>query len=176
MQDHFADAWVEVARRFKDHPAVIGYDIMNEPSPGSALHASEFSLTPPDGPAAEFDRTKLTQFYQRMVNAIRTVDEDNWIFYEPRYAAPANGQPSFIQKLEDSREGEPRLGYGPHLYSITTELTDRYDPESNKTLEDWEANRAIETEAQRVPLWIGEWGAYPDWVNSDLFMHDVLAL
>lgn len=36
LQDHFADAWAAVVPRFKDHPAVLGYDILNEPSPGSA--------------------------------------------------------------------------------------------------------------------------------------------
>lgn len=31
LQDYFADAWYAVVARFKDHPAVIGYDLINEP-------------------------------------------------------------------------------------------------------------------------------------------------
>ena len=35
IQDRFALAWQHVARRFKDEPAVIGYDLLNEPFIGS---------------------------------------------------------------------------------------------------------------------------------------------
>ena len=34
LQDHYARLWQFVAQRFRDEPAVIGYDIMNEPFPG----------------------------------------------------------------------------------------------------------------------------------------------
>ncbi|MGA2609795.1 MAG: cellulase family glycosylhydrolase [Terriglobia bacterium] len=34
LQDHYAKVWQRVARRFRDEPAVIGYDLMNEPFPG----------------------------------------------------------------------------------------------------------------------------------------------
>jgi endoglycosylceramidase len=34
LQEHYATAWRSVAERFKDEPAVIGYDLMNEPFPG----------------------------------------------------------------------------------------------------------------------------------------------
>lgn len=35
LQDHFANAWVQLAKRYMNEPAVIGYDIMNEPFLGS---------------------------------------------------------------------------------------------------------------------------------------------
>jgi endoglycosylceramidase len=35
LQDHYAAMWAHVAERFRDHPAVIGYDLMNEPWQGS---------------------------------------------------------------------------------------------------------------------------------------------
>lgn len=41
LQDHYADTWAAVAARFRDHPAVIGYDLMNEPHPGSAVDVLE---------------------------------------------------------------------------------------------------------------------------------------
>ena len=176
LQDHYVGVWVEVATRFADHPAVIGYDIMNEPSPGSALNAADFTVTPPDSPAAEFDRTLLADFYQRVIDAIREVDADSWILYEPRYAAVANGQASYIRKLDDPREGPPRIVYSPHLYSITMEFNGAYDPNSDGTLESWEANRNIDAEAQGAPLLCGEWGFDPNWENADLFMDEVLEM
>jgi endoglycosylceramidase len=174
LQDHFAGAWAAVVARFKDHPAVIGYDILNEPSPGSVYDSKDISLTPPDGEAAEFDRTLFTDFYDRMIAAIREVDEDGWIFYEPRVAAPANGQPSFIEVLEDPREGDPRIAYGPHLYSVQFEFNQEYTPARDATLDNWEANRNIETEAQKAPLLLGEWGFDPAWPGADQFMRELL--
>jgi len=35
LQDHFAWTWQKIAERFCHNPNVIGYDILNEPSPGS---------------------------------------------------------------------------------------------------------------------------------------------
>lgn len=174
LQDHFADAWIQVVERFKDHPAVLGYDILNEPSPGSVYDVGDVTVTQPDGEAAEFDRTLFTEFYERMIAAIRSADEDGWIFYEPRVAAPANGQPSFIEKLEDPRAGEPRIAYGPHLYSVKFEFEQKYTPEADDTLEDWEASRNVETELQHAPLLLGEWGFDPDWPGADQFRQELL--
>lgn len=36
LQDRFAAMWSHVSQRLHDHPAVIGYDLLNEPTPGSA--------------------------------------------------------------------------------------------------------------------------------------------
>ncbi len=36
IQDHYARAWAHLARRYAGEPTVLGYDIMNEPFPGSA--------------------------------------------------------------------------------------------------------------------------------------------
>jgi endoglycosylceramidase len=37
IQDRFAMAWRHVAERYAEHPAVIGYDLLNEPFPGSGM-------------------------------------------------------------------------------------------------------------------------------------------
>lgn len=35
IQDRFAAMWAHVAQRFAGHPALLGYDLLNEPAPGS---------------------------------------------------------------------------------------------------------------------------------------------
>ena len=35
LQTYFCNMWKHVAERFKDHPALFGFDILNEPFPGS---------------------------------------------------------------------------------------------------------------------------------------------
>ena len=35
LQTYYADMWKHVAEKFKDHPALFGFDILNEPFPGS---------------------------------------------------------------------------------------------------------------------------------------------
>ena len=36
LQDHYARMWAHVARRFAGHEVVLGYDFLNEPTPGGA--------------------------------------------------------------------------------------------------------------------------------------------
>lgn len=35
LQDYYADMWQHIADKFKDHPALFGFDMMNEPFPGT---------------------------------------------------------------------------------------------------------------------------------------------
>lgn len=44
LQDHYARAWQALAARYAGDPAVIGYDLMNEPFPGSAAAPSQLML------------------------------------------------------------------------------------------------------------------------------------
>ena len=37
LQDHFAALWQEIARRFSGHPALLAFDILNEPAPGTPI-------------------------------------------------------------------------------------------------------------------------------------------
>ena len=44
LQEHYAAAWQELARRFAHNSTVIAYDLMNEPFPGSPAQASQWML------------------------------------------------------------------------------------------------------------------------------------
>jgi len=177
LQDHYAEAWRRIAARFKDHPAVLGYDLMNEPFPGSAFSLSEVQRNEePNGTAANFDRTLFRAFYERMIARIREVDPDNWIFYEPRYGAPSIGMPSYIGKLDDPREGEDRIAGFPHLYSLQLEAGGGYDPATDPTIPEWARRRRAEAEANREPMLIGEFGLTDAATNGNQHIEDVLRM
>lgn len=160
LQDHYGDMWAHVAARLGGHPAVIGYDLMNEPHPGSDFEVLEaLSRIEPEngGMSRTFDETKLGPFYQRMIDRIRRVDRDTYIFVESRYGAPGNGSPSYLPRLRDPRAGEPRIVFAPHLYSTSVEAGGNYD-DDDPTIAFWEARRREELVRQPMPLVLGEWG------------------
>ena len=177
LQEHYAAAWQAVAERFKDHPGVVGYDVMNEPHPGSDMDPIELlGLRPnPEGPHARFDREEFGPFYQRLIDALRRVDADKWIFFEPRYGAPGLGMPSYLGPLTDPRPGAARIAYAPHLYSLKAEATGVYAPD-DAVVALWEAERQTELARQPMPLVIGEFGFPHETVDAERYLDDVLTM
>ncbi len=170
LQDSFAAAWAAVAARFGSHPAVLGYDILNEPSPGSS-----FEVLHTEAGIGAWERDFYAPFLQRVIDAIRSADPDGWIFFEPSYGLPAAGQPSFLPRLDDPREGERRLGYFPHLYSISLEGGGGYGA-NDPIVRNWSQSRAVELERHETPLLIGEFGVTDGLPGGLDYLADVLDL
>jgi endoglycosylceramidase len=148
LQDHYAAMWANVAARFADHPAVIGYDVMNEPWEGSYVLDQE-----------TFDETAYHAFLQRVIDAIRTEDDDAWVFYEPRAFGPNQAEPSWLPRLDDPRDGDPHLVYYPHFYPVAYETG--YDPASDGYIDQWQGYRAEEQDEHRAPMLVGEYSTLP---------------
>ncbi|WP_275078785.1 cellulase family glycosylhydrolase [Mycolicibacterium mucogenicum] len=76
LQDNYAAAWQYVAAAFAGNNAVIGFDIMNEPFPGTSwlptLLGSPF-----------FAYQELTPMYRQVASAIRSVDPNAALLVEP---------------------------------------------------------------------------------------------
>lgn len=70
--DAFADMWAHVANRFKDHPNVVGYELINEPFIGNLY--KDIKLV--------FKNDKVMPFYHKVHERIRAVDDQTIIFYE----------------------------------------------------------------------------------------------
>ncbi len=170
LQQHFAAAWAAVAARLGSHPAVLGYDVLNEPYPGTPFDI----LNLPSGPMPAFERDLYAPFYQRVIAAIRAQDVDGWIFFEPTYGMPAAGRASFLPRLADPRPGEPRLAYFPHLYSITLEGGGGYQPAIDKTVADWEVRRREDLQRHETPMLIGEFGVTDGVGDGLIFLGEVL--
>ena len=77
IADRFAAMLGELGSRFRDERYVIGYDIFNEPWPGSQYATC---MNPEGCPV--FD-AQLSAFYARAVAALRTADPNHIAFAEP---------------------------------------------------------------------------------------------
>lgn len=134
-----AAAWRHVAARLGDHPAVIGFDVINEPHWGSH---DLFS----------FERDRLQAFYDRDVGAVRAV-APHWVaFLEP--AASRNfGIPTTLAPFD-----YPDVVYAPHAYDSAAEQAQGFDPARRQAFIDNIAALRAEAEGLGAALWIGEYG------------------
>lgn len=110
LQQELADAWRPVALRFRDDPLVFGYDLFNEPYPGSAtLACLNTAGCPLDADA------KLTAFSNLLAAAVREVDPDGLVFYEPFGTNFNAGFPTNHGDVDASG-----VGFSFHLYACPT--------------------------------------------------------
>ncbi|MCC5575605.1 cellulase family glycosylhydrolase [Microtetraspora sp. AC03309] len=149
LMDHYAKAWKAVAARFRDDPAVLGYDLMNEPWGGSV-----------QGP--QFETGPLAALYRRSIAEIRSVDRDSWIFLEPQAVGVNWGLPSALPYFDDPRDGQPRIAFAPHLYPLPLDLGEDYTAGSkewiDRTLGWWRENVLRTADRLRAPVLLGEFG------------------
>ncbi|HEX4263887.1 MAG TPA: cellulase family glycosylhydrolase [Verrucomicrobiae bacterium] len=68
-QDELVNLWVTIAKRYKDEPAVAGYDLLNEPLPARTGAAKAY-------------KAQLEPLYERITKAIREVDSRHMVIVE----------------------------------------------------------------------------------------------
>jgi endoglucanase len=68
-QDELVDLWVAIAKRYRDEPAVAGYDLLNEPLPARTGAAKAY-------------KDQLEPLYKRITSAIREIDSRHLIIVE----------------------------------------------------------------------------------------------
>jgi endoglycosylceramidase len=109
VQDHFAEGWRRVAARFADARHIAGYDILNEPWPGTEWPScANTEGCPPGG----FDSTELTEFHNRVIAAIRKADPRHTVYYEP------NLQFDVGAKTTHGKVADPNAGFSFHNYCL----------------------------------------------------------
>jgi endoglycosylceramidase len=111
LQSRFADAWAHVARYFRGNRSVLGYELLNEPFPGTVWTTC---LAAAGCPA--FD-AKLTALYARVDAAVREVDRRTLIWYEPNVLFNG-GAVTHLGTIDD-----PRLGFAFHDYCLSQPAT-----------------------------------------------------
>jgi endoglucanase len=138
FQDRAVHLWAALAERYRDNPAVAGYNIMNEPAD-------------PDG-------TAVKPFYDRVVAAVREIDDGHIIFLDGnRYStdfsifAEAPLYPNTVYSAHDY--ALPGFIYGGPYPGVTRGVHVDRDYVERTFLSRTEFMRATGT-----PIWIGEFG------------------
>ncbi len=166
---HLLEVWRMMALRWRDEPALFGWDLWNEPwydpiPTGASLGDFDAAM------AAE--QTKLTPWYQEVTDAIRGIDRQHWILLEPFWGGVASlAKPTRLGVIHDP---EGKVAYAPHVYDLAMEAGGDYAPASHFLADYWEAVIRYPTE-QSLPLLVWEWGPRdPTTPNAAAYVQGVL--
>jgi endoglycosylceramidase len=111
LEDRFAASWKHVAARFKGTASLLGYELLNEPWPGTVWQPCALPAGCPD-----FD-AKLAAFYRRVFPRLRTADRRSLVWYEPNVLFN-DGSATHLPRV-----GDRRTGFSFHDYCLTESAT-----------------------------------------------------
>jgi len=163
--DSFVDAWGYVVERLGGHPAVIGFDLLNEPFPGS------FFLL-----LGKADREIFNPFYHKLLDRLTDIDSRHIFFVEPNAMRTNMFIGAFPTEMDSYEEAEGRLALAPHLYDPFVTATGTYS--GNDFFIRASVNGSTE-EAVRLAwgLWYGEWSVWGGEVlGYEAYLQDQLAV
>ena len=152
LQDRYAAAWAHVASRFVSAKHTLGFDLLNEPWPGTPWASC---LTLQGCPS--FDTGAMAPFYRRVFDRIRAVERQKLIWYEPNvlfnFGADTN-IPAF---------GDRSAGFSFHFYCTPGVAAPPYNVAScDQQDEHVMANADKRSQATGDALILSEFGATDD--------------
>ncbi|MFI1713023.1 cellulase family glycosylhydrolase [Streptomyces litmocidini] len=158
-----ARMWRVLADRFEDHPAVLGYDLINEPM-GELREGEDLPTA-----ARRIERDQLTPMYNRLADEVRSADRDAWVFVEPTPIV-GEGVPTGLGRIDD-----PKVVYAPHFYNTGMEAGADYDPAAG-WIESYEQAVTLYPKEYKVPVVVGEWGPLNNSLpNMNRFYREAMA-
>jgi endoglycosylceramidase len=141
IEGHLVRAWAALARAFGSTPGVAGYDLLNEPHPGSR-------------PASVAAR-EIGAFYERTIRAIRRAERarrrgfHHIVFFEPSVFYNVAPSPDFSPPPTFTRDRN--IVFAPHLYPGTFT--------SSSTEQLYQATKTLAA-SYKTTFWVGEWGFF----------------
>jgi hypothetical protein len=196
--EKFAAFWQRIARRLGGQPAVVGYDILNEPRPERMAEPDDWTaaaLKAEYGEAAGTARD-LNVLYARAIRAIREVDRETPIIL----SAGLWGSPTAMCGLAPIHDDDKILytfhWYAPGRYTVWREHKGKWEypgeiPEDNFALEQapmvkWDIDMHRQRLAEPVRRWqeangvasnrilLGEFSADRRLTGADQWNRDVI--
>jgi endoglycosylceramidase len=108
LQDSFGAMWEHIAAKFRGDPGVLGYNILNEPWPGTGFGTC---LSPAGCPL--FDQNSLQPFTEGVLADIREADPSSLVWYAPALTFDFGSDTS----LGDM--GDPNTGFAFNMYCLS---------------------------------------------------------
>ncbi len=167
MWSAYAQGLSALARHFAHQPAVVGYDLMNEPNPGFI-------------PESDFLAHHLLPFYQAMIRALRKADPRALAFVEPDVIGDLGlSHPAVWSQLH----GTKGLVYAPHMYQGVFTPAFTSTPPRGQALWDGKIaslagayrNASLVAREMGAALLVGEFGIRPSPVG-DRWIEDQVRL
>ncbi len=141
--EYFESAWRAVAAEFGDHPAVVGFDLLNEPHWGS----TSLDRFIPDVWQPRQDQ---------LAEAILSEAPNRIVFYEAPPLQTTMGVSSGFEPPAQSQ-----VGFAPHYYHPTVHEGADYTPGMLGDIERAMENISMNAgEFGGAPIWVGEFGGY----------------
>lgn len=153
LEDHYALAWQNVAAYFGGNTDIIGYNVMNEPWPGTTWLPTIIN-------GKFFGEQTLTPMYNQVIAAIRSADPTTAVWVSTAnpgvdlISAVLTGAPIYLGAIDDPNTVIEYHGYGAS--SVGTSMFDSYVTPRL-------AKRAMEyAERTGMPVFMGEFGSTSD--------------
>ena len=193
-RDQVIRYWIDLASRLKGHPALIGYNLVNEPHP--EIYYKKYDFWKRD--LLEWYKTiegtvgDLNLFNEQLVRAIRSVDEETPIIIESGlYATPWAFD--YLQPVEDDKIIYSFHMYEPYAFVTKRINKDRYTypgkiiiPETGEEFElDREGlnnffNPVREwAKKYKIPnnrIWVGEFGCDRSLKGAENYLSDLISI
>ncbi len=135
VQAEFGSLWDRMVARYADKPGVLGFEVINEPSPGSAN-------------AGPFAATTLTAFHGAMVARMRAAAPSSLVFVDPLGADGVSLSTTLMRPAGDG------IVFAPHFYPLL------HQPEA--VLDELSSSWPPVGASWGVPVFVGEFGASHD--------------
>ncbi len=139
LQAHFLEAWRRVAARFANHPAVLGFDPLNEPFWGSQA-------------PSVFEAGTLETFYESVTSTVRG-QAPHWLAFIEPCSSRNLGIPTALTPFPFGD-----VVYSPHSYDVGAESGMGFNLSGVQSIAENGASLRMEADMLGAALWVGEFG------------------
>jgi len=112
-------------------------------------------------PARQFERTTLQGFYGRLASAVRAVDPNHVIVFEPPAGDMSGTRLLTALEAPKDAQGQPlkNVVFSPHFYDFSSDFDFQYTG-TVEYLRQFLARAQSSGDKMGVPTWFGEWGVW----------------
>ena len=139
VRTEFGQMWDMMVGRHKDRAGVIGFEIINEPSPGNAERVS-------------WEQQVLEPFYTELIARIQALDPDALVLFD------VSGAQALYPDTAMPRPDGTNIVFAPHFYAQGALFGNELDEDVLTPLTVWRD----QGEAWDLPVLVGEFGIKAD--------------